>query len=231
MNVLESGPPFKTVMDPTPLYLKHYEKPSFPETSSIPPGKGLALATKGGADNCDGLVDSFCGRDARNDCMLNGHHDGRNGIRMDGYSGWLKVVFPKMKYGYAVVKMETWHKPNTNGRTANWTAINNERRLGVEIIDNDVSIPSLNTTYTRSRRLAAYCDQYEFQVAIDGDIKSYKLDEFKGRLDKIQRVVEVFPLMADPSYTNGEEKDVEIAFRMINCGRDVVFNVNHLYWA
>ena len=58
-------------------------------------GKGYWLDTYAGL--CDGSVDSFCKHQEDQDCLLYNHNDGRNGILMDAYSGWMVTNLPEFK--------------------------------------------------------------------------------------------------------------------------------------
>lgn len=205
VNVLESGPEFKAVMAPS--YLDFYDSTTAVTPSSIPPGKGVQLSTQANDDECDGLIDSFCNRGSNNNCLLNGHHDARGGIRFDSFSGWVKLNIPRLKFGYVVLKIETWHRSGTVEKTANWTSINNERRL------------------------EPFCDDLRFEYAIDGNISSVGKKEFDNMHEQVQRVVNLVPILKDPDFTGGQERDVEVAIRITGCNRHNVFSLTHIYWA
>jgi len=95
-----------------------------------------------------------------------------------------------------------------------------------------------NTTATGrriSRRLKRkqipYCDDFHFEFAIDGKITSWNKTEATARRYGLQRVVEVMTILEDPNYTGGKEKEVEVAIRLVGCGNDKVFKLNHIYWS
>jgi hypothetical protein len=233
LSIIESGPTFKTIFKNS--HVDFYEKPSVEVSSSLPPGKGFKLTTKAGDDNCDGVIGSFCDRGANNKCMLYGHMDGRNGILFDSLSGWMKLIVPKLKYGYIVIKIESWHSANENTRTEGWETVNNETRRLRHDTSNARIVNASANAMDQGRNLKAlppeYCDDFQFEVAIDGKVTTYNLEQHKEKLSQLQRVVQIVTLLADPDYTGGEEKDVEVAFRMLNCGRVKVYQLSHIYWA
>jgi hypothetical protein len=119
---------------------------------------------------------------------------------------------PKVKEGIIIIKLETWHQPEEVSITDGWTTVNNERHLKKEPPE--------------------YCDDFHFDYAIDGKITSWDLEEFREANKSIQRVVEVFTMLDDPTYVKkGEEKNVELAIRMRGCGSTKVFSLTHVYWA
>lgn len=233
LNIIESGPTFKTMFKNS--YADFYEKPSMEVSSSLPPGKGFELKTKAADYNCDGVIESFCNRGAGNDCMLYGHMDGRNGILFDSLSGWMKLIVPKLKYGYVVIKIEDWQPGYTVTRTEGWEAINNETRM-LRHGTSDARVVNANSdSMDQGRNLKfvppEYCADFQFEVAIDGKVTNYNLEQHREKVINAQRVVQLYTLLADPDYTGGKEKDVEVAFRMLNCGREKVFQLSHIYWA
>lgn len=179
-------------------------------SDEIVPGKGYQVDHPVGY--CDGSYNAICQRSADSDCLLYGHHDGRGGLRFNEFSGWIVMDVPKVENGIIIIKMETWHQPEEVSITDGWTTVNNERRLKKEPPE--------------------YCDDFHFDYAIDGKITSWNLEEFKEANKSIQRVVEVFTLLDDPTYVKeGEEKNVELAIRMRGCGNTKVFSLTHVYWA
>lgn len=182
---------------------------------AIVPGKGHQLAHPVGY--CDGTYNAICGRTAENKCLLNGHHDARGGLKFHEYSGWIVMEIPKVKEGIIMIKLETWHWPEEVKIAEGWTTVNNERNL-------------------RSRELKRkppeYCDDFHFDFAVDGKMTTYDKDQFQEANKNIQRVVEVFTMMNDPTYVKeGEEKNIELAIRMRGCGNRKVFSLTHVYWA
>lgn len=129
------------------------------------------MRTKAGDDTCDGTIYSQCGRSRsdKNACLLYGHNDGRNGLFLAGYSGWLQLRIPDVRNGRIVVKLETWHRADEMPQyVQSWTSINgNNNDDGIENGDNyynnrnllkietntSTTTPSSTTTTTFSRRL------------------------------------------------------------------------------
>lgn len=131
LSIVEAGVDFQSTLNPD--YSNFYIRPTFHRDSNNNPstievGKGIQLNTKAADHLCDGSVDSWCGRGPSNTCLLYGHNDGRNGMKFDGYSGWIVFTIPNLKYGYITIKYESWHRPEKNKLTAGWKSINNERR-------------------------------------------------------------------------------------------------------
>lgn len=182
-------------------------------SDKIVPGKGYQLDHPVGY--CDGTYNAVCKRTADNECLLYGHHDGRGGLRFHEFSGWIVMDVPNVKEGIIMIKMETWHFADEVTIAEGWTTVNNEvdqhRRL--------------------KRQQIPFCDDFHFDFAIDGKITSWNLKEFQEANKNIQRVVEVFTLLDDPTYTKGEGKNVEVAIRMHGCGDQKVFSLTHVYWA
>ena len=219
LNIVEAGVDFKSTLNPD--YAKDYYKtPSFANRPNIPFGKGVGLSTMAGDEYCDGTADSFCGKGPKDACLLAGTNDSRNGLVMDGYSGWTVLNIPDLKFGYVTLKLDTSHPSGTNSQTDNWTSENNDN----------------NSTESEARLLKGdptpeYCDEFKFEYAIDGVITSLNKDEFLGRIHQVQRVVTTVTILKDQNFTGGEEKEVEIAFRITGCGRVKTFQLSHIYWA
>ena len=93
LNIIEAGTPYTPIL--VPDYTHFYPKPKFEKDPTLPVGKGYHLATYAGF--CDGSVDSWCKREDGESCLLYGHNDGRNGIMMDSYSGWMVTNLPELK--------------------------------------------------------------------------------------------------------------------------------------
>jgi hypothetical protein len=211
LNILEAGVDFRSVLNPE-YATAYYKKPTFANPPKMPPGKGVSLSTVPGDEYCDGTLYSFCGKGRGNNCLLLGHNDARNGIVVDGLSGWTVLNIPDLLHGYVAVKFETWHNPGENGRTHGWTTENN--------------------VTTEGRRLApSLCEAFKFEFAIDGQVTSWSKDEFLEHRKDVQRVVETVTILKDPNFTGGVEKEVEVAFRLTGCGRDTTFFFSHIYWA
>ena len=188
-------------------------------SDEILPGKGYMLANHP-PGYCDGSYNAICGRKAGNPCLLYGHHDGRSGFLFHELSGWIVMEIPKVKEGIIIIKLETWHWPEEVTITKGWTTVNNERNLLSE------------QSRDLKRQPPEYCDDFHFDFAVDGKITTYNREQFKEADKNIQRVVEVFTMLDDPTYVKeGEEKDVELAVRMRGCGNEKVFSLTHVYWA
>ena len=225
LNILEQGVPFEPVL--VPDYTSIYKMPQFTQPPIMPLGKGLGLKSKSGDLFCNGSATSFCAR-GEGDCILYGHNDGRNGIGFDGYSGWIVMNLPDVKHGYIAIKYHSWHQPDGLYKTEGWTSINNEaRRLEPGTYSN-------STFQQNTRRVKGeappYCDDFRFEYAIDGKVTSLNYTEWQPRSQLVQRVVEAFVLLEDPDYTGGQEREVEIAVRIIGCARSKHFALTHVYW-
>jgi len=186
----------------------------------IVPGKGYQVNHPVGY--CDGSYNAICGRSAENVCLLNGHHDARGGLKFHEYSGWIVMQVPKVRKGIILIKMETWHFADEVPVAEGWTTVNNERHLRT----------SVDEHRSLKREQIPFCDDFFFDFAVDGKITSWNLEQFQQANKNIQRVVEVFTMLDDPTYVkDGEEKDVELAIRMRGCGDQKVFSLTHVYWA
>jgi hypothetical protein len=215
VNILEAGVPFKPILNPD-YGSSYYKKPSFAKPPKMPVGKGVGLVTKAGDEYCDGTIYSFCDKGPSNNCLLLGHNDGRGGLVVDGLSGWTVMNIPDLLHGYISLKFETWHQSGENIRTTGWNTENNVTSTG--------------------RRLGgppppAYCDDFKFEFALDGEVTSWSKDEFLVHLKNVQRVVETVTILKDPNFTGGVEKEVEVAFRFTGCSRVKTFFFSHIYWA
>ena len=241
LNIIEAGIPYTSIL--VPDYTHFYPKPKFEKKPTLPVGKGYHLTTYPGF--CDGSVDSWCNRAVAGTCLLYGHNDGRLGIHMDTYCGWMVTNLPEFKHGFIALKIETWHQPNENPKTLSWNSINNERRKLYE--EREVpflrshsatnSIQSKNSVdyHDEERNLKAkvpdYCPEFKFEYAIDGKVTSWDYDEYMKHMAHIQRVVEVINVVEDPSITGGKEKEIEFAFRITGCKNEKMMQITHIYWA
>jgi hypothetical protein len=215
-----------------PSYLDFYSEDIKVEASSIPPGKGVQLQTMEADYNCDGVIGSFCNRGQNNKCLLSGHQDGRNGLMFDSFSGWIKLNLPKVKEGYIVLKMEMFHSVGSVGKTDGWTSVNNERRLRISGSRKDEALGTSSTSRLLGKKPPPFCDDWQFQFAIDGTIKTLSADVLIGDyMKRVARNNDIFTILKDPNYTGGQAKDVEVALRMTGCARDKVFLLTHVYWA
>lgn len=234
LNIIEAGPAYTSVN--VPDYTQFYSKPKFAKEPSQPVGKGYYLNTYAGF--CDGSVDSWCKRQEGEKCLMNGHNDGRNGIRMDAYCGWMVMNLPEFKHGFIALKIETWHQPKSNPKTKDWKSINNERRTLAEraeepFLRSSTRLELHETDLERQLKpkVPDYCDKFKFEFSIDGGkVVEWNKDKFLENMGHLQRVVEVLKVAEDPSITNGEEREIEIAFRMTGCFEKQM-HLTHVYWA
>ena len=240
LSIVEAGVPFKSILSPD--YSHFHRKPTFKNDPTLPVGKGYHLSTYSGF--CDGSVDSWCNKGNAQECLLYHHNDGRNGILMDSYCGWMVVNLPELQHGFIAVKYESWHESKGNPKTKSWNSVNGERRELYK--ENDKKILRVSKfenggegahdiDHNKKRRLKykqpEYCDDFKFEFSIDGKLTSLSKDELQARTGVIQRVVEVVKIVEDSSITNGEVKEVEFAIRMTGCTNDKQFKITHIYWA
>jgi len=250
LSIAEAGTPFRPILAPS--YAQNaYKMPTFAKPPQVPVGKGVQLHTKAGDEYCDGSLDSFCNRGASNECLLNAHNDGRNGLFVDSYSGWTVMNIPDLRYGYIVVKFETWHQSDKIDKTQEWTSINNEgsvdqdpnedsarkQRINQELMPSYTNVTEPSSTFINKRRRwlkkkpPEICEEFRFEYAINGDVKSMDKSAFVNRRRSLARVVEAFVLLEDPNFTGGIETEVEVAVRIVGCGRINTFSLSHIYWA
>lgn len=95
---------------------------------------------------------------------------------------------------------------------------------------------SASTNYDRKERRILgpdddYCNSFQFQYAVNGDITTLDKEAFLERKYEVGKNVELLTIMDYPAYTGGQNKDVQIAIRMLGCGRRKVFKLTHVYWA
>jgi len=173
-------------------------------------GKGWVVDKKIG--DCDGTSTGICGREPSNPCLLYGHMDHRGGIIGDALSGWLVFELPKIENGLIIAKFDTWHFARESKATVGWTEVNDG--------EFDRSLKELAPPLP---------DDFIFDYAIDGKITSLNLDQFRKMQTVAQRVVEIFTILDKPDMETKE--NVEVAFRLRNCGRGCVFKFTHMYWS
>jgi hypothetical protein len=200
----------------------------------VVPGKGYELRGHP-VGYCDGSYNAICGRTAENACLLNAHHDSRGGLIFHEYSGWIVMEVPKVKHGSIVIKMETWHSTQDLPLAKDWTTVNNERHLRnhTGIVD-ETEYNGVEEWERRNLKAAPipFCDNLHFDFAVDDKVTTYNLTEFQEADKNIQRVVETFTLLDNPTYVKaGKEKNVEVTIRMRGCGNSKVFSLTHVYWA
>lgn len=178
--------------------------------AEITPGKGFTLDAPVGY--CDGTAHGICGREKGSDCLLSGHHDARGGILGDSYSGWFVVNIPVLKNGLIILNVQDWVGGESNTATEGWSEPNNgeyDRRL----------------KYTPP----AFPDDFLFEYAINGEIKSLNYEGYGKIRTVVQRVNEFVTLLDDADMK--ETENVEVAWRVRNGGRSKVFSYTHLYWS
>lgn len=74
-----------------------------------------------------------------------------------------------------------------------------------------------------------YCDDFKFEVAINGDVKTYDKKTWTEDMKRdVTRVMRVWPIFEDPGFTGD---NVEVAIRMTGCGNVKVYGLTHVYWA
>jgi len=223
----------------------------------IEPGLGWHLYVASATDFCDGSYDSFCRR-ANTDCLLSGHNDHRGGLFFDGLSGWLVMKLSKVRYGTIVVKIESWHGAEENPKTEGWTCVNNDCGVRESDVDNGASAApgddSADEDGNRLNRLNRRrlkndkkvsdatgghgCSDFEFEYAIDGKVTTLSESEFEALRYRPKRNIDLWTLLEDPDYvssqsSDGEQsstKDVEVAIRMVGCGREKTMLLTHVYW-
>jgi hypothetical protein len=164
--------------------------------------------------------------------MLYGHNDHRGGLIFDALSGWLILKLEQVKHGLITLKIEDWHW-DKNPSTENWFCENNDcptRSLrGIE----DAAARERDFPDRRRRTKAKvpdYCNAFEFEFAIDGEVTTWDLEEWKSREQTGARVAQFWTLLDDPDFTD-EPRDVELAIRMKGCERIKTFKLTHIYWS
>lgn len=220
-----------------------YEEPErirrLASTDVIEPGLGMALSNSPRAGYCDATYNSECGR--QGSCLLLGHGDSRACLAFHSYSGWIVMNLPRVKEGIIVVHIETWHSQEEILHTKDWTSINNQGRRhlrdsGSGGENGNLTVLRVEETYNaeRDRRVLVpdYCDNFQFEFAIDGKVTSWDTTTFKANSKNPQRVVEISTLLDDPGFTP-EPKDVELAIRMTGCGDSTkkAMCLSHVYFA
>jgi hypothetical protein len=151
---------------------------SMPKSSELPPGKGIHLESVAGDQFCDGTLQSWCGKGVDADCLLTGHNDNHNHLKLDGYSGWIKMVIPNIKYGYILLRLETWAPSDSNPATDVFPSINNDtshqqlRRQQRRRRLQQLFVPEFNGTILRSSTnvmAPVYDDNNDIDYTIDHD--------------------------------------------------------------
>jgi len=75
-------------------------------------------------------------------------------------------------------------------------------------------------------------DDFSFEYAIDQHIVSLTKEEFIEKKKSPENKVDLITLLDDSEFIpEGEEKSIEFAFRLHNCGEECHFLLTHVYWA
>jgi hypothetical protein len=248
LSIVEAGVPFQSILAPT-WAEDVYKTPTFSKPPHVPIGKGIELDTRSGDEFCDGSLDSFCSRGKDDTCLLRAHNDGRNGLKFDGFSGWMVMNIPDLLHGYIVIKIETWHQSGSVYKTAGWDGINHETTRHRDLHEDQQgnrddysanfsfanvssSVSSLSLDDRRLKKKPPELSQeFKFQYAINGNITTMDKTTFLQKKQNVARVVEMVVLLDDPNFTGGDETEVEVAIRIIGCGRQNTFKISHIYWA
>jgi hypothetical protein len=204
--------------------------------SGIVPGKGWQVIGEP-AGTCDGEYDSICGRSITSDCPLRGHHDERGFLGGTEYSGWVVMDIPDMKEGILMLKFWHWRKAEEVTRTDGWTTVNNEKRMlrsaalsnYTDVSDDEYEYLDSESQPNQRRRLDIP-DGFLFDYAINGKITTLNKEQFTEKLKSVQRVIDIITLLDDPNFTKAPT-NVEVAFRMRECGRECTLALTHVYWA
>lgn len=271
LNVIENGSEFRPLLsrivrantgspNKRPVDLR--------SNTTLRPGLGWDLTSISAAQNCDGSYDSFCGRSKDNVCLLLGHNDFRGGLVFDSLSGWLILNLSNFRDGLIVVKIEDWHT-DQNPKTRGWKCENNDclRRPSPNMNnphhhrrqweDNPPPLPrnasssSFSSPLALTRRLKPsvpeYCKDFAFEFAVTYGggrrlHKTWRLQEWQKRMVSLQRVVQLWTLLDDPTFvvkdddkhqqsTPAAGNDVQLAIRATGCQRVKTFHLTHVYWA
>ena len=187
LNIVEMGTVFEPVN--VPDYSSDvYKKPTFSNPPKVPLGKGLGILGKAGDPFCDGSVHSWCGRGRGDLCPLSGHNDGRNAIVFDEYSGWMVFNLPDVRNGYVAIKYQSWHDADSVPATNGWTSMNNERNRNLYQQEEirTTHVRKINHQHHRDLGILPFCDEFEFEYAIDGTIVTLSLAEWQIRSKNVQ---------------------------------------------
>ena len=196
----------------------------------IKPGKGWDLSQIAGTDMCDGEYDSWCKRSNDQSCLLYGHNDNRGALQFDGLSGWGIFELPNLREGLIVIKVHDWIAPGNVATTNGWTTENNEHEADERNLAEETKL-SEETNRDLKKTAIPYCEDFKFQFAIDGNVTTWDRAAWSGNMKSPERVIRIATLLDDPDFTGGETKNVELAMRMVGCGRGKGFGLTHIYWA
>lgn len=206
---------------------------------TIVPGLGWRVSGEPNG-KCDGTATGICGRTTTNRCLLSGHMDARGGILGNSDSGWLIMDIPALEKGIVIVKMETWHnqgemddifaKEEMNANDKVRTLEENPSEEEDMRRENDDSDHSEQWMMRKTKHASPELpDTFIFQFAIDGQITSWKKDEFLEQKKIPEHAVEIFTLLDNHNMSFTKET-VAVALRIINSGT-YAFLVTHVYWA
>jgi hypothetical protein len=238
VGISESGLDFRQFSAPSHAnyyYYKSSERKNNDDVlleswDSLEPGKGITLVSHAGDHGCDGTLNSFCNRGADNKCLLYAHNDGRGGLLLDSFSGWMLLQLPNVEHGIIVLNMEIWHTESP--RTQGWTSVNNEnaeqnnsRTLSIPTLSNNNEPSSGRRTSEGDHHL---CEDFIFEYSINGVVKRHNRDEFLERKRNLQRIVTIITLLDDENFPSGQ---VKLALRTVGCARNSAIKLTHIYWA
>lgn len=240
LAIIENGNVFLRFQAPAPLLTplgssnRLIQVTADESGESIVPGIGWGINTKSSPHMCNGTYDSFCGRSEDEACLLYAHNDYRGGMTFDSLSGWGIFTIKNLKEGMIYVKMDSWRKAKDNPVTEGWTAVNNGTRtrtlLSASHSDDEVWLRGLKVQ--KDDPNAVFCDDFKLEFAFGDTIISLDKDEVLGdRHSLVQRVVQLWTVLNDRDFTEGETVDIELGIRMSGCARDHVFWLTHIYWA
>jgi hypothetical protein len=238
LAVVENGIPFtpnpgrilrRNALGPTNPFVPSVGSSVNPDISV---GQGWDLGVPNvGNTMCDGEYDSWCNRGRNQPCVLYAHNDGRGGLHFDSLAGWGIFKLPNVREGLIVIKVHDWiYEKDGTPHTAGWCHPNNDppcesRERALVVADQEQEHRELK------QPSPAFCDDFRFEFAIDGKITSWNTTDWKAHLVSAQRVVQLATLLEDPNHTQGQTKDVELAIRLLGCGRVKNFSLTHIYWA
>ena len=70
---------------------------------------------------------------------------------------------------------------------------------------------------------------YRFDYSIGGEITTLDKNSFEDRLKSPREGLGLLTILDDASVKDG--KEIEVAIRMRDCGRDCTFALTHVFWA
>jgi hypothetical protein len=197
---------------------------------AIIPGDGWVYSG-GRAGFCDGSFQSECRREADSTCPMGGHSDGRSGLIGDALSGWLVFQIPRIKEGVVIARLEVWHGASKVDRTEGWDEVNNGGR-GYE--SNESRENGSPQQPPRQRRLNIPENDFYFDIAINGVVRTMEYEEFMSHKPKYGQNMSFWPLLLPKTWEAFDHKDgpVEIAIRLrSDAARDATVLISHIYYA